>query len=1798
MEQLSGYEFNVEIHRGIRTKIFRAKRLNDNLPVIIKMHSDEYPSKRDIERFLWEFRIAQELNDDQIIKYYAIESLHHGYALIEEDISGVPMSQAIPKAGYASESFLKLAIQMADGLNAVHKNKIIHKDIKPSNFIIRPDKEIVKLVDFGISSRVEHEVCDLINLNTYAGTLFYLSPEQTGRMNRILDYRTDFYSLGVSFYEMLCGFRPFDSDNKMELIHCHIAKQPIPLHETTHEIPRAISNIVMKLLSKNAEDRYQSALGLRIDLEKCLKELGTCEKITPFELGQKDFSDKFSIPEKQYGRENEIKNILEIFERVSTGTPEILLISGQSGIGKSVLINELNKPLTTREGYFISGKFNQLKQTVPYSAFVQAFQALARQMITEPKNRIEEWKQKIIEAIDPNGQVIIDLIPAMANIIGPQPNLSALPPTESHNRFVYVIQQFIKTFAQPGHPLVLFIDNLQYADLTFTKLLQGILMEDDLRSFLLIGGFRENEVTENHPLMCMIKELKEKNIRYESITLKPLDNHHVCQLISDTFSIPVEAAEPLSMVINNKTGGNPAYIKEFIKNLYDKGIIFFDADRQIWQWDIKQIDGMRATDNVVDFLIEQMNDFSEETQQCLSLAACMGNQFDLATLSILRHESVTNTINTLLPAIEKGLVLGKLKLNHGDGAKMLNGATLVDTSYLEFHHSRIQQVAYEDLKDELRKQVHLQIGRIMLKNKDHYHEELFNITAHLNLGVDLITDSSERELLIESNLRAGKKARVSGAYKLSLQYMEAGLSLLGENKWEQQYHHTLSLYTEKSRILYLMGDLGECEKLSDIVLSNAKTVLDKIEGYELKIFVYMSQNKMQESLETAREILKMLGIKLPLKPTKLHIISEYIRTQLLLKTKSEANLINLPEMTTPHKSACMRILSVAISPAFLTVPELFPIIIFKEMNLSLKHGYAPVSPFAYINYGTIQCAIMGNIDAGFRFCKIGLKLLNHIKLDETRCNTIMVFNACTRHWKDHIRDTLPDLKECYQIGLSTGYLEYAGYCLNIITYHSLFAGKELLALKEETEKFCNIISKYNLETSLYHERIFLQTVLNLTNNVENPTHLQGNAYNEANMLNIHINANDLGTLYHLYTQKLFLCYFFHDYYNAIEYFETLEKKYLQSMPGIFNFPICNFYYALSLIAIFSDNTESQKQQIHNKVNGIKKHLKKWAHYAPMNHLHKYLLVEAELSSVLGKSEDARQLYDQAIKLANEHKFLHEEALSNELAAKFWLAENNKKIARVYMVEAHYCYQLWGAESKVALLEKNYPDLIKTRRSDSDISSDRSSLTRTANHAKTGQIVPLDMITITKSSQAISREINLENLLIKMMEIILENAGAQKGFIILESKGHLLIEASAQVDIKKIEVLGAKPVDETDELSQTIIHYVFRSGENVVFPGDSHKELFSEDPYIIKLRPQSILCTPIRYQDKILGILYLENNLAANAFTEERIEILQIILSQAAISLENAFVYDHLDELVKERTAQLKKAQDELIDNAHKAGMADIATTTLHNVGNILNSVKTSTQMVNDTIKNSSIDGLEKANNLLRENIESIEEFIINSPKGKKLMQYYLLLEEGFVKEHDTTIKHLNRLNDMVSAIEEVILTQQNYAGTASLIEAYDLSEIVEDVLMIQSGIIKSHKITIEKYFDSVPKITVQKTKLVHIIVNLIKNAKEALFQAPTNERCLTFKIGSSDEAVFLKVTDTGTGIAKENLEKIFSHGFTTKEDGHGFGLHSSANYMNEMGGRMWAESEVKTKGSTFILRFPKITRELGDRSSMKTVQNL
>ncbi|AFY53117.1 putative ATPase [Rivularia sp. PCC 7116] len=1805
MSSIYGYQILKQLYNSSRTIVYRGVRQADRKPVIIKRLKNSLPSFSELLHFRNQYSITKNICSPYIIQSYGLEEDNRNIcALIMEDMGGISLQEYFTnnlKTIYTAsidnvaflEEFIKIAISLCDALDALYRYRIIHKDIKPANILINPATKQVKIIDFSIASLLPKETQTLISPSVLEGTLSYISPEQTGRMNRGIDYRTDLYSLGVTFYELLTGELPFKSQDAIELVHCHIAKQPpninkphpnsLLIKERGKEIPQVLSDIVMKLMAKNAEDRYQSALGLKYDLEICLKRIRDIGKIENFIIAQRDICDRFIIPEKLYGREREVEQILAAFDRV-TGTlscllsekkndfletkpckeykAELILVGGFSGIGKTALVNEVHKPIIKQRGYFIKGKFDQFNRNIPLDGFIQAFRDLMGQILSESDAQLSSWKQEILKALGDNAQVIIDVIPELELVIDKQPSAPELFGIAAQNRFNLLFQKFIQVFTTKAHPLVVFLDDLQWADSASLKMMQLLLCESQTSYLLMIGAYRNNEVFPAHPLMLVLDIIKKNGTIVNTITLKNLNKASLNNLLADTLSCSKQVAKPLTNIIYQKTKGNPFFATQFFKALHNDGLINFDTKAGYWQYDISEVHSAGLTNDVVEFMVLQLSKLPESTQNVLKLAGCIGNKFDLETLSIISEQSNQETAACLWYALQNGIVLPQ-----GDVYKLFVGEDIDNNSQAtevveyKFLHDRVQQAAYSLIPEEQKQKTHWQIGQALLTaiSKRQLEEKLFEVVNQLNNGLSFCKeDAKTQEKIARLNLQAGRKAKESTAYTAAISYFSQGISLLAFDCWENQYELSFELYRLLAETEHLNGNFERAEKLVYDIINKANSNILKADLYNLLVVQFTLEGKYEQANKLGEKGLILLGIQIPKDNLQSSIYEQLKKVRDEFKQQEIVSILNKPMMNQEQIKTAIKLLINLDPPNYITGNlNLYMFVSLKAVLLSLEYGNAAESAKAYANYGLILGTVLGDYQTGYEFGTLAYNLSKIHQNQGQLCKASLLLSGWLYSWNQPIADAEKVALSGYQAGLESGEIQFAGYNLFALGCILNFKGTKLKQIQKEISNWLHFTKKTKNQLGFEILSALQFTVFKLLG--ENSSNLKYIQYQSPLAVAI---------------DRTYQCQFFYLLNQPdLSLKHALEaEKLVLTMAGFVTSGEYHFYVPLTFLNCLPSMQKEQQKSYWEKIKSHEDKLKIWAEQCPQNFQHKYLLLQAEINRVNCDFINAIDNYDKAISQAKANKFIHEEALANELAGKFYLDWNKDKFAQIYIEEAYYCYAKWEAKAKTDDLEKRYPqilaNIIKTQQNYFP-TLNQSKLTRqvmqTTSSSSSYISENLDLSSILKASQALSSEIQLEKLISKLMQVVIENAGAEKAALILLNEDTLTLMLKALASSSGSLNLLDVPYQDSQDIPTTLINHVKRTQKIIVLDDGTAQSDFIADSYFIVQQPKSSLCMPILDRGKLIGLLYLENNLTIGAFTQHRVEILNLLCTQAAISLENAQLYSKLEnyshtleQKVEERTQEvtqkaaelesilkeLKRTQSRLIQTEKMSGLGQLVAGIAHEINNPISFI---------------YGNLNPASEYAESLIELINLYKRHYPQSPPEI-------ESKIKdiELDYLIEDLPKILDSIETgavrIREIVLSLRNFSRLDEAeIKPVDIHAGIDSALLILQHKFSSNdkypEIEVIKNYNQLPAINCYASELNQVFMNIISNAIDALRDKTINKPKITVSTSFKDtKTIFISIKDNGIGISKSTLNKIFDPFFSTKPVGSGTGLGLSTSY--------------------------------------------
>lgn len=1487
---INGYSEIKILAQGHERIIYSGRRDADQLSVVLKLLKSEHPELDTIALLYHEYEMSKDLDYPGIIKTYSLIDQENHYGLVQENMQGISLHEYLQKNPIIElDTFFNLSIQMAKILGYVQQQNIIHKDIKPSNFIINPKSLQLKITDFNFSSKLYHEIQDIVPPNKLEGTLEYMAPEQTGRMNINIDFRADFYSLGVTFYEMLTGEIPFIYTDPLEIIHAHLAnKVPIPLN-SDFVIPPVLIEIVYKMMSKNPVDRYQSAIGIEEDLKKCQILLNTKGGIESFSLASKDMHDHLTLSQKLYGREEEIKTLLHSYKRVSEGAVEALMVCGYSGIGKTMLINEVHKPMVKQRGYYISGKFDQLQRNTPYTAITQAFNQLARLILAESEDRFETIKNALLNSLGSIGQVLIDLAPDLQLILGPQLPLEKLSPRETQNRMMIFFKRFLHIIATKDQPLVLFIDDLQWVDSGSLKLLEYIMTDEDLSHVLLIGAYRDNEVDEHHSLTSFLNELNTQKKTIHHISLIPLEPRHFELMFQDSFSRDALSVKPLASLIHKQTAGNPFFCKQVIGTLYKEKLLYFEYEQRQWSWNLEGIKALKITDNVVELMLSKYIELPDDTQKLLKYAACIGNRFTIDTLAVISGKSDAEIGKLLWPALQLELILTlRLGYKRMDALNHKNlKKTLSKEITFQFIHDRVQQAIYDNILTNEKQNTHLTIARLLIKKESEacQKERLFEVTDHFNQALSILEDHEIMEV-INLNYQAGLQALIANAYKPMAGYLNCALGLTNEKWWRHKHELMFKLNLSYVQSLYLNGEMKQAVALAEHLLERAKNVMDKVNIYRLQCIQFVAEGQLPIALEAGLKALSLLGVNIARKPSRFSLLFKIMKINILLRDHKLSSLeTEIPPLLDSKLIAAFEILNEVLYLCFFLPGEMNLGVSLEAMSLILIHGSPPSAGLWVTMYAFTRLNFFKNIDDTFEL----LNLAERFSEQKNNKYTSAAAYNYSAYWMQHLRYPHNYRYKYYQLAiqnaLESGNLLSAGVAKGCLITSSWWEGKSCAELLGSMNNSITYFRTYNMKDNVDRTEFRIAII-------------------ERYMKGTHdLSLESLFELYkiilqgkNLYYQKMadqhMAAFLFHlgRFEEAYQFHLNwyVEEKKMHFDVATLNQKTID---GLTISKLIIQSSFQNKRFLKHRFKELYKDQKWAAEGCPHNYLHHFLLLKAAKAKMEGNYLIAIESLNQAIENAKKGDFYFWAALANEWTGDLYIELNQPRAAVDYIKEAHYYYELYGMLLKVNILEEHYPQFFSDRGELRNISKRQSMGSSSANTTSAS----LDLMSVIKASQTISGAIVLNQLIDKMLRIILENAGAEKVFFLERRKNEWYVVANLELGQAQVNLIET-PLKEFPNISHSIIQFTIRSEKPVILHNAAEINEYRHDPYIVSVQPKSVLCLPVLHLDQVIGIIYLENNLTIDAFTENRVIVLTTLAAQIAISLENSRSLERMRQL--------------------------------------------------------------------------------------------------------------------------------------------------------------------------------------------------------------------------------------------------------------------------------------------------------------
>ena len=1789
----SKYSVGEKLHHGALVSVYRGVRLDDGLPIVLKRLERPRPNSSDVPRFRREFALARTLSAAGVVEVLDLDEGRDGLTLVMRDRGGASLDRVLEGGRPTVAESLRIAAAAAAALGSVHARSVIHKDVSPANIIWNRQSGMVELIDFGIAAELARETATAAQ--AFEGTLPYIAPEQTGRMNRSVDWRADFYALGATLYELLTGHVPFEGEDTLAVVHGHIARAPVPPNQLDPAVPAQVSDIVLKLLAKDPEARYQSGHGLKADLEACIRALEAGGAVPAFTLGRNDRSERFRVPERLYGREEEARRLLAAYERVCGGRAELLLVGGAPGIGKSALVHEVHKPMTARRGHFVEGKFDQVKRSIPYSALIQAFDQLARRLLAEPESELAERRAVLARAVGSTGAVVTELIPSLALILGEQPPVPPLGPVESEFRFQMTFQNLVMALATPERPLVVFLDDLQWADRPSLDLLAKLAGCADLRHMLLIGAFRDAEVPPGHAFHKMLEAVRESGTHVESLGVAPLDEAAVRRLVADTLRREEREVEALAEVCRAKTEGNPFFLAQFLLSLHEAGLVRFDPVAGAWGWDQPAVAGHASTANVVELMVAKMQRLPAETQRVLSLAACVGNSFDLGTLAVAADRPVPDLAGALWPALREELVIpvGGAYRYAADASRAMSAeeAGVLLASRYRFLHDRVQQAAYALIPEAERAATHLSIGRLLLARSTgggdgagERNERLFDVIAHVNQGVALVTDSEERRRMARLNLEAARQANASAAFEPAALYAEAGLAFMGAEGWGADYPLMLDLSLAAVGAACMGSDYAKADALAEALAARVRDPADAVPARYFQVSAATVRGDLRQALDVGLEAVRALGVPLPRRGSPLGILSSLAGGcwAMLCHNRRPARPVTDPAELARLQMA-IRLLSVLSTAAYVARRDLMVPISMRIIRIALGSGVPTFMAGAHVTWSAIA-ATAGLRGAAYRAAKRTMEMAGAGILSTRAGQAMYISNYYGLHWVRPLAEIRPAMLEAHQLALNGGESDNAGYTLVTWLRIGWHMGTELSRLEAESHDVLRRLTRIGFQFYTPLVAGLAQAIENLRQGTATPWRLTGRYLDEEKTLAELKAANNSFAVAGLLLVKMQIARLF----GAATEARAIRKEfaaYTQAQRG-------NYLQAVALFegglveAMGPFSTQTERRRAGRALNRKLRWFRKSTAVGPANHRHRLLLLEAERLRLLDKPEAAALRYAEAIAAAGESGFTHELAAANERAADFYAERGMGALSLFHRTQARDVYRRWEAWTKVAEMERRFPELAAAQ-----LHGAPSRATRRSSSTDRLHTGALDIEAVLKAAQAITGEIHREALIDRLLRTVFEVAGAERGALLLgRSDGQLVLAAEGDESADLYRSLPAlapdTPADDGGpRLPATVVAYTARVQEPVVLADAVADPRFAEDPYIRTRRPKSVLTLPLARQGQLVGLLYLENNLVTNAFVDQRLEAPRLLAAQIAISLENARLYDelaafnrNLEGQVADRTralseqsevlrrtldevsaahARLQETQQQLVQAEKMAALGQLVAGVAHEINTPLGVALTAASFLADETQRIA-KGIE-AGKLRRAEFDSYAATAVDSTT--------LLLA------------NLSRAADLVQGFKQVAADQ-----TSDERRLFTLDDWIGDLVLSLRPMWQKpgHKLTVDCpegiRLDNYPGA------LAQILTNLISNTLVHGFEAGRVGQLGIAVTEPDADSVEIVYTDDGRGIAPDNLPSIFDPFFTTRraQGSTGLGLHIVYNLVAQrLGGTIRVTSELGA-GVRFTLRFPRV----------------
>lgn len=1504
MDSFPGYKHLELVQDFPESSIYRAQNKENGRAVLVKLFHQKY-SKELFEKLSNFVHDKEKIESHLISNPLRVFQVEDSIAVSWQDTGAMFLSVILKHKKAGLITFFGLASQITKRLGELHTNQILHNDLRPQNILLNERTGEVMFTGFSFSKYQSTGPKRLSPETIGEDQFLYTSPEQTGRINWEIDQKSDLYSLGTIFYELLTGKAPFVEQKPQKRIQSHLVMEPESLKKLHPEYPEIINGIVEKLLSKGPEDRYQSAFGLQKDVENCANQYILSGSVESFELGQNDNLERLVIPSKLYGSQENFVTLIESLNRVCTGSVEMMLVEGNAGMGKTTLISELLGLAAQKGAYIGRGKCEKEYRDTPYYSLINTFQMLVSDILTQDKKQILAWKNKFVDALGSNGKLVIDFIPELELIIGEQPSVPKLDADESQNRLMHTFRRFIQTFTDEGNPLVLFLDGFHWADFASIQLIQTALSDLNSRYIMLIVAYQKQLVSRSHTFAISLDEIEQSGTSIQNITVTALTQMDVSQMIEDALSFKQDFKR-LAQHILEVTGGNPYFVQQYLSLLHERQLIRFNSKEGCWMWDIATIKKEKVPKNVVSLLAEKVKNLHPDAIEVLKLASCIGNQFDLETLVLFSKKDQ----NTILKLMEEPIERGLLKRVESQASKPRD---LVTQSPMEsdfgitkfqFTHSRVLHATYSLLKAKERRTIHLGLGRLLLKSysKDEIDQHSYQIVNQMNQGIQLIKKPEELYELARLNLIAGRRSQSIAAFETAWKYFSIGSELLPKGSWNDDYELTKYLYLKRSQCEYFIGNTEAAEPIFDLLLQNIRTNREKVDVIDLKLNIYIKNNQLDEAIDFGLNALSTIfKEQIPPNNAEITIISQMKmqEIQITLEQKKIDQLLFLPEMKEEDHKALMDLITNIIPAAYIAKRNLWILLTLRMVELSLKYGNSRSSAFGYMNYAVILCSGLQDYGNGYAIGQLALDLNARFERVSLISQLNFLFGSYIGHWKRQAVENIKYLKRSYRAGLEYGDYISAALSIDFLMKTQIIVGIPLEEIQKEVKKHQDFVDQFNnrdLENLLEISRL----VLLLKQSAGTDEGIEFGKLQSAELLESVSRSKNTQLQQWFYLVNSQIHYYFYDYEEALK----LIQKSDELIASYSQLAISEhyFYYSLIILENYNNFSDEDKKRYWDVLKNNHQRLTNLADGCPINFKDKEVLLSALIAGVSGNYIKAGDLFDEAIRLSNDNGFLQNEAIANELAAKYYLSKNKTTIATAYLRKACLAYVKWGAMAKLKHLEYSYPDILKQRQRQDDM-PEIEETEQTENDSFFSELS-----SIVAASQDISKETALEKMVEKLLSLILENTSSVKGYFLVEWENNFKVFAQADkndsIKISQLSVL----LEEFEPIAHSVVFYVIRTRKIIVLDDASKDSMFSYNKYIKENKPKSILCLPLINHEKLHGILYLENPSSARAFPPKLVDNLELLVSQVSIAIENAMLHKNVTSLTEQLETSKRKLE--------------------------------------------------------------------------------------------------------------------------------------------------------------------------------------------------------------------------------------------------------------------------------------------------